>query len=268
MVTATDRDIASDKGRASRVSRFLIDKHPSIVAGLIVIVAWQLSTYIFPPIVAPPLSEIGGSIWAILTDPSELQHLLRTGARLIVALVIGFIIGTVLGAILGLRPRLREYIKPILYMVQGVPALAWVVFAVIWFEDVEVRILFILVIVTMPNFALYTEGAVRAVSQELMGLARAYRANQLQTLRIVVLPSIIPSVLSSWVVNLGNGVRAVVVAELIGSTLGVGYQLLQAQSVYNMAAAIAWTVLLVLMLMLLQGIVGLVERRLLSWRPE
>ena len=58
----------------------------------------------------------------------------------------------------------------------------------------------------------------------------------------------------------------VVVAELVGATGGVGYQLLQQQQVFDMAGAIAWTIVLVVFVLAVQGIIGVVEGRALRYR--
>jgi NitT/TauT family transport system permease protein len=179
-----------------------------------------------------------------------------------------FVLGAVVGTVMGLSPVLRTYLKPILHFLQGIPALSWVVFAVLWFTEAETRIAFIMVMVTFPSFALFIESAVRSVPHDLTELAHGFRASTAQRLRFIVGPSITPAVLSAWAVNLGNGVRAVVVAELVGATLGVGNQLLVAQSLFNMADAMAWTLLIVALLLIFQGVVSLVETRLLAWRPR
>jgi NitT/TauT family transport system permease protein len=54
---------------------------------------------------------------------------------------------------------------------------------------------------------------------------------------------------------------------LVGATLGVGYQLLSAQQVFNMAGAIAWTLVLVLALAIIQMTLATIEHSLLQWRP-
>jgi NitT/TauT family transport system permease protein len=143
-----------------------------------------------------------------------------------------------------------------------------VVFAVIWFAQVEVRIAFILLIGTLPAFALYIDSAVQSVNLDLVHLGQAFRASRMQSLTKIILPAIVPEIMSAWTVNLGNGVRVAVIAELIGSTVGVGFQLLQAQSVFDMAGAVAWTLSLVAVLFVYQGVISFVESQLLSWRPK
>jgi NitT/TauT family transport system permease protein len=240
---------------------------PAIIALGTLALLWQLSAMFLNPLATPPLATIGESIWAIITDWDRMQHLLRTGVRILGGLGLAFMIGATIGIITGFSNRIRTYAGPILYFIQGIPALSWVVFAVLWFQDSEIRIAFIMVMVTFPSFALFIQGAVRGVPQDFIQLGQAFRSSRWQQFRYVVLPSIIPTIMSAWSVNLGNGVRAVVVAELVGATIGVGNQLLLAQSLFNMADAMAWTLLLVGLLLIFQQVLTVIESRLLSWRP-
>ena len=244
-----------------KIFKYFAKKRPLIIGLFVVAIIWEISTYYLPPIITPPLKEIALAFWAIFSDLDQLKHLLATGIRVLVALIVSFLMGALIGTLMGTFDKVREYARPLLHFIQGVPALSWVIFAVIWFASVEFRIGFIL-------FALYIESAVRAVSLDLIHLSQAFQANRLQQFRMIIIPSIIPEVISSWTVNLGAGVRVAMVAELIGSTLGVGFQLLNSQAVFDMAGAIAWTLSLVMLLSIFQGIISLTELRLLSWRPK
>lgn len=269
--TKVDEDSAAYISQHRRPRRSLGERArqavPAAVALGVLAGLWQLSSMFLSPIATPPLSEIASSMAAIVTDWAQMENLIRTGLRVLGGLVLAFLIGMIPGVLMGLSNVVRTYLRPIIYFIQGIPALSWVVFAVLWFTEPEIRIAFIMVMVTFPNFALFIESAVRGVPQELRELGQAFRASRIKQFRYIILPSIAPAILSSWSVNLGNGVRAVVVAELVGATIGVGNRLLLAQSLFNMANAMAWTLLLVLMLLVFQSILNLIEGRVLAWRP-
>ena len=240
----------------------------ALVADIVVIAtAWQISTYFLPPIVVPSLADIGTSLLAIFTDPAQRIHLVYTSLRVLFALVVSFIAGSLLGLLSGSSDHVSDYAKPLYNIMQGVPAVSWIVFSVIWFRDVELRIAFIIIIVTLPAFALQIESGVRNVSLDLVQLAQAFRATRIQRFTMVVLPAITPIIFSAWSINLGNGMRVAVMAELIGATRGVGFQLLNAQSILDMAGAIAWTISLVIVLFAYQAVITIFENRLLKWRP-
>jgi NitT/TauT family transport system permease protein len=270
---ATLDTVPGDTGIARAASgrsfwKRLKEHQPAVVDLIAVAVLWQISTYFFSPAIVPPLGDIGRAIWRIFSQWSNLVSLLATSLRVLVALLFAFVLGTALGVTMGLFKGVRTYARPLLHMIQGVPALSWVVFAVIWFAQVEVRIAFILLIGTLPAFALYIDSAVQSVNLDLIHLGQAFRASRTQSLTKIILPAIVPEIMSAWTVNLGNGVRVAVIAELIGSTVGVGFQLLQAQSVFDMAGAVAWTLSLVAVLFVYQGIISFCEGRLLAWRPR
>jgi NitT/TauT family transport system permease protein len=246
-----------------------LTKHrPAVIDLVAVAVLWQISTHYFSPAIVPPIQDIGDAIWKIFSQWDNLVSLLATSLRVVAGLSISFALGAALGVAMGLFGGIRTYARPLLHMIQGVPALSWVVFAVIWFAQVEIRIAFILIIGTLPAFALYIDSAVKSVNLDLIHLGQALRASRLQILTKIIIPAIVPEIMSAWTVNLGNAVRVAVIAELIGSTTGVGFQLLQAQAVFDMAGAVAWTLSLVAVLFVYQGIISLVESRLLAWRPR
>jgi NitT/TauT family transport system permease protein len=241
----------------------------ALLVDLVLIAAlWQISTYFLPPIITPGLGEIGKALVNIFVDPTERIHLIYTSLRVLLSLLASFVVGSILGLFMGGSDGIRDYAKPLLNLMQGIPALSWIVFAVIWFTNVEVRIAFIILMVTIPAFALQVDSATRGVNLDLIQLAQAFRATRLQRYLFVILPAIIPSITSVWSLNIGNAVRVAVVAELIGATRGVGFQLLNAQSILDMAGAIAWTISLVIVLFIYQGIIAMIDRRLLAWRPQ
>ena len=239
---------------------------PQVVTALLIIALWEGSRLIWGELRFPSVGLIGAELATIARDPSALRHLVATGVRLVAALVVAFVLGASLGLVMGRTARARPYLVSFLHVLQGIPALSWVVFAVLWFRAPEVRIGFILIVVTLPAFALYVDGAVRSIPTEWIELGQAFHADGRKLMTSVVFPAIAPAVLTSWKVNLGGAVRAGVVAELIGATLGIGYQLLLAQSLFKMASAVAWTLLLVSILLLLQGVITVIERRVLAWR--
>ena len=85
-----------------------------------------------------------------------------------------------------------------------------------------------------------------------MEMVFSFRPTRLKLFRVMIAPAILPDILTAWRVNLGNASRVVVVAELVGATGGVGYQLLQQQQLFDMAGALAWTLQLVFFVLIVQ----------------
>jgi ABC-type nitrate/sulfonate/bicarbonate transport system permease component len=239
-----------------------------LAAAVVLLLAWQLASYFTPDYLFPPLQTIAADLFRIFTDSDAIVHALTTVIRILAGATAAFLLGTLLGLVMAERKRFDEVLRPLLNFVQGVPALSWVIIAVIWFREVEVRIFFILLVVAIPNFAFQAFDSYNAMAKDLREMMLVLRPTSRQMFRMLTLPSVLPGLLTGWKVNIGNITRVVIVAELVGATVGVGYQLQSAQAVFNMSQAIAWTLVLVAFVVLAQAVIAGVERALLSWRPR
>ena len=115
------------------------------------------------------------------------------------------------------------------------------------------------VVTTLPAFTFQVLGALQGMSRDLMEMVMSFRPTRAKLFRTMIIPAILPDILTAWKVNLGNASRVVVVAELVGATGGVGYQLLQQQQVFDMAGALAWTLQLVFFVLIAQAVLTFVE---------
>ena len=180
----------------------------------------------FPHYLFPPVQDILARTVRILINWPELSQVLETAARIFAGLTGAFLLGCVVALIIGRSPKIESYITPLLVFLQGIPALSWVIIAIIWFHGTEFRILFIMVITTLPAFTFQILDAYRSMSKDLFEMTMSFRPSGWILFRVLIVPTIVPGILTAWKVNLGNAARVVVVAELVGATGGVGYELL------------------------------------------
>lgn len=235
---------------------------------LLVIVVWQVTSYFFPPYLIPSVPRVTVQVWQIVTERGTLLNAGATFGRIIAGLLLSFLFGFLLGMWMGLYRPAADLLLPIIHVIQGVPSLSWVIIAVIWFKDMESRALFVLLASGLPNFSIQIHDAVRDISRELYEMVQALRPTQAQMLRHMILPAIVPEIFTAWKVNLGIATRVVIIAELVGSTMGIGYQLRLSQDLFNMAAVVAWTLALVCFAVTGEQALALLERRMLRWRPS
>lgn len=238
------------------------------VAAIVLIVAWQVLSSFSPSYLFPSLVSIAKDMVQIFSSWSLASSALYTIVRILVGVIASFVLGTAVGLFMAIYKSANEALRPILNFVQGIPALSWVVIAVIWFKPVELRIFFIILVTTTPNFIFQTFDSYRAIPADLTQMMRSLRPSPMQTFRMLVAPAMTPDLLTAWKINIGESTRVAIVAELVGATVGVGYQLQSAQSLFNMALALAWTLVLVIFVVIMQWVIGRVEHTLLSWRPN
>ncbi len=238
----------------------------AVASMLLLAAVWQLLSYVFPPFLFPPVPAIVKRTVEILITGSLLADVLLTAGRIFAGLFGAFTFGAILAVVIGQSRTVENFVSPILTFFQGIPALSWVVFAIIWFNGIEFRVLFIMVMTTLPAFTFQILDALRSMSKDLYEMTMSFRPNKIQLLRYLIVPTIVPGILTAWKVNLGNAARVVVVAELVGATGGVGYQLLRQQQLFDMAGAMAWTLQLVLFVLIVQQTITGIETWALRYR--
>ena len=238
----------------------------TLVSLLVFAAAWEalshLAPYLgIPPFAVPSLLRIATSIATI--TPIDV---VVTLARVMAALIASFVIGLALTMAMYRSEALEKYLHPMIRILMAVPVVSWILFAVLWFPGVEFRIGFVLVVVCGPVFLVDTLDAMRSVPRELRHMMQSFRPTTLQFFIKLMVPAIVPTIFTSWKVNISLAIRVVTIAELVGAVTGIGHQLSVAQELFSVADVFAWTIVLVALLFLLEAVVAKVEHRLLRWR--
>ena len=109
---------------------------------------------------------------------------------------------------------------------------------------------------------------VKEVSPVVLANARMLGANQRQLLRTVYLPSATSWVFSSLHSSVGLAFVGAVVGEYLGSARGVGYLILQAEGSFDVNTVFAGIVVLTAFALVLDAIVGRMEKGLMKWQPQ
>lgn len=236
----------------------------TLVSLLVFAVVWEALSYLapylgIPPFAIPSLVKIAKSITTI--TPIDI---VVTLARVVGALVVSFVLGVSLAMAMYRSQTLDNYLHPMIRILMAVPVVSWILFAVLWFPGVEFRIGF--VVVCGPVFLVDSLDAMRGVPRELRSMMLSFRPTTLQYFVKLMLPAIVPTIFTSWKVNISLAIRVVTIAELVGAVTGIGHQLSVAQELFSVSDVFAWTVVLVALLFLLEALVARVESRLLRWR--
>jgi len=244
----------------------LIFPRQTLVSLLVFAVCWEtlshLAPYLgIPPFAVPSFVTIAKSLVQI--TPIDIAVTL---ARVIGALVVSFLLGVFLAMAMYRSEALDNYLHPMIRILMAVPVVSWILFAVLWFPGVEFRIGFVLVVVCGPVFLVDSLDAMRGVPRELRHMMQSFRPTTLQYFRKLILPAIVPTLFTSWKVNISLAIRVVTIAELVGAVTGIGHQLSVAEELFSVSDVFAWTVVLVALLFLLEALVARIEARMLRWR--
>jgi NitT/TauT family transport system permease protein len=236
-----------------------------VVVALLIALMQVTSRYVPDYIMPSPVAVLKAAQELFFSDA---YHVLVTLIRLTVAVSFAMLAGVLIGLAMGTLPRIRPYLKAIVVIDTGIPALSWMLIAVFWFKNPEIRIFFILIVILLPFYAINVYEGVRALPKDLVDMIESFRPSRWQTLRYLILPHIVAYIFLTTKSVIGYGIRMVIFAELVASAVGIGSRMNLAQSTFRIDQVFAWTFFLVILNLLLQTSVGAMEKLALRWRPE
>lgn len=205
-----------------------------------------------------------------LAREGEIQrHLPPTLGRVFAGFLIAELLGIVIGTAMGLSRRLETLMDGWVMILLTIPSLAYAIFALLAFGLSEFAIVMAIAATTLPYVVVNIWSGVKAVDNGLLEMARVFRVRRRETLRKVVLPQVMPYIFSSSRYGIGIAWKIAVVVELMGASRGVGYMLNFSFSLFSMPHVLAWTAIVVVVMLFIELIViRLIEERVLAWRPK
>ncbi len=196
------------------------------------------------------------------------RHLGTTLLETVLAFGIGTLLGLACGLWLALAPTASLILDPYIKAANSMPRVILAPIFALWFGlGIWSKVALAVTLVFFIVFFNVYQG-VREVSPVVLANARMLGANQRQLLRTVYLPSATSWVFSSLHTSVGLAFVGAVVGEYLGSARGVGYLILQAEGTFDVNTVFAGIAVLTAFALLLDGIVGMVEKRLMKWQPR
>ncbi|MFZ2386275.1 MAG: ABC transporter permease [Polaromonas sp.] len=195
-------------------------------------------------------------------------HLGTTLLETVLAFGIGTVLGLGCGLWLALAPTASALLEPYIKAANSMPRVILAPIFALWFGlGIWSKVALAVTLVFFIVFFNVYQG-VKEVSPVILANARMLGANQRQLLRTVYLPSATSWVFSSLHTSVGLAFVGAVVGEYLGSARGVGYLILQAEGTFDVNTVFAGIVVLTAFALVLDGIVGRLEKQLMKWQPS
>lgn len=238
-----------------------------IALTLAFIAIWAIAASRMPAFVFPSPLKVWDALQGLVVTPTFLRDVGMTLYRVVIGFLLATIIGTPLGLALGSNRTLASFFEPLLSVGNTVSSAIWAIFAIIWFGISNATTIFVVFMTAMPLILTNVWQGSKNVDKQHIDLARSFRMSRIQILRKIYLPSILPYFFSGARLAFGFGWRVSLVAETLGASDGIGYRLRQAADLVQTDQVFAWTLMLVLLMLALEGgILKPMERRLFRWK--
>lgn len=192
-------------------------------------------------------------------------HIAITVQRVLIGFGIGAGLGLVVGSVVGLSRTASRLLSPTIQALRAVPSLAWVPLLVLWMGIHESpKITLVAIGAFFPVFTTVAAGFA-STDRKLIEVGRAYGLRGTSLVTGVLLPAAAPTIFAGLRLGLAQAWLFVVAAELIASSKGLGFLLIDSQNTLRTDILLLSIVLLALLGKLSDLVLSTVEKRVLRW---
>jgi NitT/TauT family transport system permease protein/taurine transport system permease protein len=201
----------------------------------ILLTAWALVSGmgVVPALFLPPPADVARTAWELIRDGSLWINIAASLARVLVGLVFSVPLAVALGIVVGLNRRLSPIMEPVIGFFNALSGIAWLPLAITWFGLGWTSVTFIMFNTIFFLVFFNTLVGVRTVPKIFENAVRTLGGRQRHVIFQVLLPGALPSIVTGIRMSIGFGWRALIAAEMIATSTGLGFLIYNAANFHQ-----------------------------------
>lgn len=225
-----------------------------LIPAIIVGVWFYATTYMdIPRGILPSIPDVGNKFIEMISSGQLQEDILVSISRVLKGYLISAVLGVFLGSLVGMFQPAKELLIPIITVIRQIPMIAWIPLIILWCGIGENSKIVIIVLVAFFQILVNTQSGMESTPKGYLEVAKLYKLGKWKTFKKVYLPYALPQIMVGLRLGLGGSWMAVVAAELIAATSGIGYRMSSARS--NMQSDT------VIVCMIVVGVIGVLMDR-------
>ncbi|MFT5661827.1 MAG: NitT/TauT family transport system permease protein [Sulfurimonas sp.] len=239
----------------------------SIASILLFIAFWDMGNQIYGNLVLPSPLETFQTLVTMLQNEAVWTEINITLYRASVGFGLSLLLGSVLGLLAGFFATASMMSRPIVSILVGMPPIAWIVLAMIWFGMGDETVIFTIIVASFPIIFVGALQGTRTLDGELKEMAESFSLPWHMRFLDIYFPHIFSYIFPAWVSGLGMAWKIVIMAELLATSDGMGALLAVSRSQLDTPTALALVSIMIASLMIIEYIIlEPIKREVELWR--
>lgn len=238
------------------------------VIPVIIVAFWYCATTYgsVPPGILPSIPRVAETFKEMIQSGQLQQDLLVSLSRVVKGYLVSAVLGITLGSLMGMFRTVKELFLPIVTVIRQIPMIAWIPLIILWCGIGETSKVVIIVLAAFFQILVNTQNGIETTPVGYIEVARLYKLNPWKTFTNVYLPHALPHILVGLKLGLGVSWMAVVAAELIAATTGIGYRMSNARSMMQSNVVIVCMIVVGLIGVLMDKGIGILFGYFTPWQ--
>ena len=257
------------RGAMASVLSYLWSGWGAVTSLLLFCALWEYGGQVYGDLVLPGPVATLSQLSMMFSEGLAVPELAISARRALYGLGLALAAGTALGLLAGRSMTAAMVSRPLATLLLGMPPIAWLVLAMLWFGMGDATPVFTVFIACFPIAFIGAMQGSRTVDNKLRDMALSYRLPWWMMMTDVHLPHVTSYLFPAWITALGVSWKVVVMAELLTTVDGVGAALAVSRTQLDMAASLGWVVAVLGLLLALEYLfLEPVKRHVERWRTE
>lgn len=210
-----------------------------VTALVLFIAAWSWGAAIYGGFVLPTPAQTAARLVEMISNQQLGVALWDSARRAFIGFALALLAGTVLGVVAGLSKILRSAFKPLVIICMGVPPIAWIVLALLWFGMGDGTPVFTVFISTFPLLFVNALAGMSTQDARLQALAQVLELKPWQRLMDMTLPHLAAYIFPAAMLALASAWKVTIMAELLSASGGLGDALAATRNTLDTAGTLA-----------------------------
>lgn len=221
----------------------------AVASVLLFCALWEWGAAVYGDLLLPGSLATLAQLRQMLADGVAMPQLAISARRALLGLGAAVLVGSLLGMLAGRSITAAVASRPLVTLLLGMPPIAWLVLAMLWFGMGDTTPVFTVFVACFPLVFAGAMQGTRTLDHHLRDVAQVLRLPWWMSLTDVYLPHILSYLFPAWITALGTSWKVVVMAELLTTVDGVGAALAVSRAQLDTATSMGW-ILAVLALLL------------------
>ena len=238
-----------------------------VILVLAILVVWYVMGYmdLLNPVVMPKISKIGLTFAKLWNKGDLLKHCGISLGRVLRGYGISVICGVTLGIFIGLNRHMERITQLLIQIIKPIPPIAWIPLVILWFGIGESGKTFLIFLGGFFTILVNVVDGIKQTDKKLIEVSKVMETPFLKKIFKLIIPSAAPNIFTGLRTGLASCWMCVVAAELVSSTTGLGYMIMDARQYGQTDIVIVGMIGIGIIGKIMDSILKFIERKIIKW---
>ena len=237
----------------------------ALITAVIVVWCVMASKGTLNQIIMPAPSQVVDTVTDLISSGTLWTNLVISVSRVLKGYFIAVVLGVTLVILIGLSKHLERFTALIIQIIKPIPPIAWIPLVILWFGIGESGKVFLIFLGSFFNILVNVYDGIRQADEKYIEVSKSMETPFFKHIFQLIIPGAAPNIFTGLRIGLSSGWMCVVAAELVSSTTGLGYMIMNARQFGQTDIVIVGMLTIGIIGKLMDSLLKVIEKRAIKW---